>query len=173
MAQYNRYDNNQNVGDIVLSKKDKTYIDISLSFQPSPVTNDITLLLNERAINNAIKNIVLVSPGEDVFFRDFGTQTNQFLFDFIDEVSAGLLQQEITRAIKFCEPRVTFDPVSSKAGYSASNRDNPAAFSYGTDVLGVSVEAREEQNEYEVTIKYRIVGGETIYRTNVLLTPTR
>ena len=37
---------------IELTKDDKTYVDVSLSFKPSPVTNDITLLKNENAINN-------------------------------------------------------------------------------------------------------------------------
>ena len=68
---------------------------------------------------------------------------------------------------------LTFDPVSNEDGYSAANRDNPATYSFGRDSLGVFVDAKPEQNEYEVTVKYRIVGGETIYRTSVLLTPTR
>ena len=160
-------------GDYKLTKKDKTYIDISLAFTPNPVSGDISLLLNERAINNAIKNIVLTTPGEVTFFRDYGTMTNEYLFDFIDEVSAGLLQQEIERAIKFCEPRVSFDEVPDYAPYTERNRVTVANAQYGSETLGVNVNARPDQNEYEVTIKYRIVGGEQIYRTNVLLTPTR
>ena len=160
-------------GEFKLTRKDKAYIDISLAFTPNPVSGDIPVLTNERAINNAIKNIVMVTPGEATFFRDFGSQTNEYLFDFIDEVSAGLLQQEITRAIKFCEPRVSFDAVPRNAPYSERNRTDVANFQYGRDNLGVTVNARPDQNEYEVTIKYRIVGGEQIYRTNVILTPTR
>ena len=41
---------------ISLSQRVKTYVDVSLSFNPSPVTNDITLLTNERAINNSIRS---------------------------------------------------------------------------------------------------------------------
>ena len=170
---YERSAADTGVGRYTLTRKDKTYIDISLAFVPNPVSGDITVLTNERAINNSIKNIVLVTPGEATFFRDFGSQTNEFLFDFIDEVSAGLLQQEITRAINFCEPRVSFKQVREGAPYSERNRDVTAANSYGSGELGVFVEARPDQNEYEVTVKYRIVGGEKIYRTNVLLTPTR
>ena len=166
-----RYDSNY--GDMKLTKKDKTYIDISLSFIPNPVTGDIPVLLNERAINNAIKNIVMVTPGEATFFRDFGSQTNEYLFDFIDEVTAGMLQTEITRAIKFCEPRVSFDKFADDIPYAEENRSDVASYAYGKDNLGVVVNARPDQNEYEVTIKYRIVGGEQIYRTSVLLTPTR
>ena len=166
-----RYDTG--TGGIELKKKDKTYIDISLAFAPSPVTNDLTLLVNERAINNSIKNIVMTLPGEVAFFRDFGSRTNEYLFDFIDDISAGLLEQEIERAIKFCEPRVSFDVVPSNAPYSKKNLDSAQAFSFGKDYLGVSVNAKPDQNEYEVTVKYRIVGGEQIFRAAMLLTPTR
>ncbi len=166
-----RYDTG--TGDLTLKKKDKTYIDISLAFTPSPVTNDLTLLVNERAINNSIKNIVMTLPGEVAFFRDFGSRTNEYLFDFIDDISAGLLEQEIERAIKFCEPRVSFDVISESDPYSKRNMDSVQSFSFGKDYLGVTVEAKPEQNEYEVTVKYRIVGGEQIYRVAVLLTPTR
>ena len=41
-----------------LKIKDKAYIDVSLAFTPSPVTGDITILTNERAINNSLKNII-------------------------------------------------------------------------------------------------------------------
>ena len=166
-----RYDTG--TGDLKLKKKDKTYIDISLAFTPSPVTNDLTLLVNERAINNSIKNIVMTLPGEVAFFRDFGSRTNEYLFDFIDDISAGLLEQEIERAIRFCEPRVSFDAVPDNAPYSQRNMDSVQNFSFGKDYLGVTVEAKPDQNEYEVTVKYRIVGGEKIFRAAVLLTPTR
>ena len=166
-----RYDTG--TGDLKLKKKDKTYLDISLAFTPSPVTNDLTLLVNERAINNSIKNIVMTLPGEVSFFRDFGSRTNEYLFDFIDEVSAGLLEQEIERAIRFCEPRVSFDAIPENAPYSQRNIDSVQNFSFGKDYLGVTVEAKPDQNEYEVTVKYRIVGGEQIFRAAMLLTPTR
>ena len=94
---------------IKLDKKDKTYIDLSLAFKPSPLTSDITALKNERAINNSIKNIVMFLPSEVPFNRDIGSNATRYLFELVDEASAGLLSQEIERAILFCEPRVTFD----------------------------------------------------------------
>ena len=94
-----------------LARKDKTYIDISLAFQPSPLTDDITVLTNERAINNSLKNIVLFMPGEVPFNHDIGSTTQRYLFDIADEGMATLLAMEIERACLFCEPRITFDPV--------------------------------------------------------------
>ena len=153
-----------------IKAKDKYYIDISLAFTPSPVTNDITLLTNERAINNALKNIILTLPNEVTFFRNFGSRTNEFLFDFITESNQVMLSDEIERAILFCEPRVTFDPLSDMATSEDISTSTTGLYD---DNLGVRVDASPEQNAYEVTIKYRIVGLEKVYKVQELLTPTR
>ena len=160
-----------------LKRKDKAYIDVSLAFTPSPVTGDITILTNERAINNSLKNIVMTLPSEVAFFRDFGSTTNLYLFDMIDESSAVLLKQEIERALLFNEPRITFEPLSPEeditSAYISKQRPNTSTGTYITGDLGVEVIARPEQSEYTVNVRYRIVGGEKIFNVNVILTPTR
>jgi len=157
---------------IKLSKKDKTYVDISLAFQPSPLTGDLTLLTNERAINNSIKNIIMILPSEVPFDRDIGSNVNSYLFEIADESTTGLLAGEIERAILFCEPRVTFTEYNSNLDIlSAETNDQ-----YDLEVirnLGVFVTVRPDQNEFQVTVKYRIVGGEKIFRVQEILTPTR
>lgn len=155
-----------------LKEKDKYYIDISLAFTPSPVTNDITLLTNERAINNALKNIILTLPNEVTFFRNFGSRTNDFLFDFITESNQVMMKNEIERAILFCEPRITFDPLSS-TDIASSDNINTSTTTLYDDNLGVRVDVSPEQNAYEVTVKYRIVGLERVYIVKEILTPTR
>ena len=47
------YNNRRGSEFIELTRRSKTYVDVSLSFVPSPVTNDITVLTNERAIQSA------------------------------------------------------------------------------------------------------------------------
>jgi phage baseplate assembly protein W len=158
----------------VLSKKDKTYLDVSLSFEPSPVTNDITLLTNERSINNSLKNIVMFVPGEVIFNRDIGSNASKYLFELVDEPTAALLSQEIERAILFCEPRVTFgsldDSMAASSYYSVSG--DPVSQERMSN-LGVHVQVNIDSNVYDVLVVYRIVGGEKIFRVNVILTPTR
>lgn len=156
--------------------KDKYYIDISLAFTPSPMTNDITLLTNERAINNSLKNIIMTLPNEVAFFRNFGSRTNEFLFNFITESNSLMLANEIERAILFCEPRITFDPMgNSKSTISPDHVSarNKTQVSLYDDDLGVDVNASPDQNGYEVTIKYRISGLERVYKVSEILTPTR
>jgi len=161
---------------IELSRKIKTYVDVSLAFKPSPVTNDITLLTNENAINNSIKNIIMFLPTEVPFNADIGSTTQKYLFDVMDEATAGLLATEIRRAIVFCEPRVTFSAIDPSqvdvSDFYKGKVSRPGELPFQDD-LGVYVDVRPDQNEFAVTVKYRIVGGEQIFRVQEILTPTR
>jgi len=161
---------------ISLSQRVKTYVDVSLSFNPSPVTNDITLLTNERAINNSIKNIIMFLPSEVPFNSDIGSTAQRYLFDVADSATAGLLSGEIERAILFCESRVTFFPPNPEEISSTQYRNNaPGSVDdlFFQDDLGVSVEVQPDQNNFAVTVKYRIIGDEKVYRVQEILTPTR
>ena len=132
---------------IQLRRKDKTFIDVSLAFEPNPITSDLTVLLDDRAINNAMKNLILIAPSEVPFDRDIGSKTRDYLFDLIDAGTAGILTMEIERAIKFGEPRV--------------------------ELQHVIVDPRPDQNHFMVTVVYKIVGFEQVFTVNQILQPTR
>ena len=132
---------------IQLRRKDKTFIDVSLAFEPNPITSDLTVLLDDRAINNAMKNLILIAPSEVPFDRDIGSRTREYLFDLIDAGTAGLLTIEIERTIKYGEPRV--------------------------ELLNVIVDPRPDQNHFMVTVVYKIIGFEQVYTVNQILQPTR
>ena len=162
---------------VTITERVKTYVDVSLSFKPSPVTNDITLLTNENAINNSLKNIIMFLPTEVPFDPEVGSLTQRYLFDIMDEATGGLLASEVERAILFCEPRVSFRPLDErKVSTSELYRNNsPSGVGdlFYQDDLGVYVEVLPDQNAFQVTVKYRIVGGEKVYRFQTILTPTR
>ena len=132
---------------ITLSKKDKAYVDISLSFEPSITTGDITVLRNDRAINNSLRNIMNIAAGEVIFQHDVGSSVNNYLFDTVDPGTAGVMEIEIRRAIKFNEPRVK--------------------------LIDLIVEDQSEQHQFMVSITYQIVGSDTTYLVNEILVPTR
>ena len=161
---------------IELTKRDKAYVDLSLAFVPSPLTNDITVIRNERSINNSIKNIIMFLPGEVPFNRDIGSNASGYLFEMVDEVTAGLLSQEIERAILFCEPRVTFsnptDEELNLGSYGEESFSRPGDLFVQQD-LGVNVVPNIDGNGYEVTVKYRIVGSLKTFIVQQILTPTR
>ena len=132
---------------VQLSKRDKTFIDISLSFKPNPFTKDLTTISDDRAINNAIKNLILVRPSEVPFQRDIGSNVGALLFEFGDDPTSELIEEEIKRVIKYGEPRV--------------------------ELVEVKVEQDQDNFMFSATIKYKIIGRETIFTVQQILTPTR
>ena len=159
-----------------LKTKTKAFIDLSLSFIPSALTDDLTTLKNIRSINNSVKNIIMFMPGEVPFNRNIGSKVTSYLFDVPDEVTAGLLSDEIERAITFCEPRISFfEPINGEligSIYDSADVADATLRSRG-EGLGVFVSATSDNNGFEVTVRYRIVGTDQVIRVQEILTPTR
>ena len=132
---------------VTLTSKNRTFVDISLSFTPNPLTGDLTTIKDSRAINNSIKNLILINPNEVPFNRNVGSSVSSLLFEMCDDVTAALIEDEVRRTILFNEPRVKLEKVF--------------------------VNAQPEQNIFELTVKYMIVGTEQFYTFSQILTPTR
>ena len=112
----------------------RTFKDISLSFDPHPVTKDLPILKNERAIARSVRNIVETIPTEKFFNPDFGSDVYKSLFDFVDSGTAGIIEDQIKTSVTNFEPRV--------------------------DNVRVEVDPQPDLNQFEVTIIYDIVGQE-------------
>jgi len=112
----------------------RAFKDISLSFSPHPVTKDLPILKNEDAIKRSVRNVVETIPTEKFFNPDFGSDVYKSLFDFVDFGTANIIQDQIETSINNFEPRV--------------------------DNVRVDVDPRPDENEFEVTIIYDIVGQE-------------
>lgn len=110
----------------------KSFKDISFSFVPHPVTNDMTVLRNEDAIKTAIKNCVFTIPGEKYFNENFGSPIRNSLFDLIDDATASIVSDRIIDTIETYEPRVTN--------------------------VSVEVEALPDDNAFNIVIFYDIIG---------------
>jgi hypothetical protein len=112
----------------------RAFKDISLSFTPHPVTGDIGVIKNERAINRSVRNIIETNLGEKPFDPDFGADIRSQLFELCDYGTASILEEQILTALQNHEPRI-------------SN-------------IGAIVEPLPETNTLEVTISYEIIGQE-------------
>ena len=162
---------------ITLSRDVKQFVDISLAFEPNPITNDLTVLTNNRAIENSLKNLIYYAPTEIVFDRTIGSGVREYLFDIIDMATASLLQSEIKRVINNFEPRIQLVDLNYESYDSSQLRGFTPASTDGYSIdprnSGVYVEAQHDQNQFSVTITYRIVGYQEIFRVNKILEPTR
>ena len=112
----------------------RSFKDISLSFQPHPVTGDLPVLKNERAINKSVKNIVQTIPGEKFFNPEFGSDVRSQLFELVDYGEADLIEQQILTALENYEPRI--------------------------ERVQVEVDPQPDRNEFNVTVIYDIIGQE-------------
>ena len=132
---------------IEIRKPLRQFVDISLAFSPHPLTGDIPVLRDNRAINASLKNCVMIGVGEKPFNRNFGSQVIDSLFEMCDDVTASEIEQEIDRSIRYNEPRV--------------------------ELKNVMVKALPEENEFQVEIVYTIIGYEEVFTFETILTPTR
>ena len=117
-----------------LERVSQGFKDVSMTFQKHPLTSDILALKNESAIARSVRNIVFTVPGEKFFNEDFGSRISQSLFENINDISANIIRNEIKSSLKLYEPRV--------------------------NVREVDVKPNFDQNEFNVTIVYEIIGAD-------------
>ena len=126
----------------------KGFKDISSSFQVNPLTYDLIAIKNETAIARSIRNLVLTYQGKRFFNPILGSRVSRLLFENIDEVTASAIQEEIETTINNFEPRV--------------------------NLLSVDVSPDFDAGEYNVTVRYEIVGIDVLpQQLSFALQPTR
>jgi len=133
---------------MAVTRISRSFKDISLSFDPHPVTKDLPVLINQRTIIRSVRNLVETIPNERFFNPSLGSNVRSSLFDFVDYASASTIQDQIVEVINNYEPRVT-------------------------NVI-VQVDPIPDLNEFEVTVTFEIIGQETpVQQFSFILEATR
>ena len=96
-------------------RRSRGFRDISLSFEPHPVTKDITILRDTACIRTSVSNIVQTIRGERFFDELFGSNVRSSFFEFVDFAASASIETEIREAIQNFEPRVSDLDVSVDA----------------------------------------------------------
>jgi phage baseplate assembly protein W len=117
---------------MAVTRISRSFKDISLSFEPHPVTKDLPVLSNERAIARSVRNLVETIPTERFFNPLLGSNVRRSLFEFVDYGTAGIIEDQIRTTINNFETRV--------------------------DNVVVNVDARPDDNTFEVTVIFDIIG---------------
>mgnify|MGYP003336310112 FL=1 len=115
-----------------VTRVSRAFKDISLSFDPHPVTKDLPILKNESAISRSIRNLVQTIPTEKFFQPEVGSDVVKSLFDFVDYATASVIQEQILTTIRNYEPRVTN--------------------------VKVEVDPRPDDNSFDVQVIFDIIG---------------
>jgi len=99
------------------------YSDFNLDFTAHPVTGDITKKLNENAIAQSIRNLLLTSHYERPFKPQLGSNVKKFLFEPIDNITTSLIQDSIFETLRNYEPRITIQEVVATPNYDEQRYD--------------------------------------------------
>ena len=133
---------------MAINRKSRAFKDISLSFSPHPVTKDLPVLTNERAIIRSVRNLVETIPTERFFNSILGTDIRDTLFGNYDRAEVMMIEDQIRETLGNFEPRV-------------SN-------------VGATVKARPDDNNLDITVFFDITGLDLPTQSfSFILEPTR
>lgn len=133
---------------MAIQRISRAFKDISLSFEPHPITGDLPILKNENAIRRSVRNIVETIPSEKFFNSIFGSDVRNLLFELVDFGTASVVQDQILVALDNFEPRI--------------------------ENVQVTVNPYPDLNAFDVNVIYDIVGQEfPTQQYNFLLEATR
>ena len=133
---------------MAIQRKSRAFKDIRLSFDPHPVTKDLPVLINERAIIRAVRNLVETIPTERFFDSNLGTNVRGMLFENFTASSVMIIEDMVRQTVRNYEPRV--------------------------GDIGVEVDAKPDSNAIEVKVLFEIVGIQAPLQSfSFILEPTR
>ena len=131
-----------------VTRKTRAFKDISLSFSPHPVTKDLPVLSNERAIVRSVRNLVETIPTERFFNSLLGTDIRDSLFKNFTSATVTIIEDQIRQTIANFEPRV--------------------------DNVGIEVTSLPDDNTFEIKVLFDIKGLDLPTQGfTFLLEPTR
>lgn len=84
----------------------RSYKDLNLMFTIHPVKKDITKLVDEADIKEAVKNLVLTNHYERPFHPEIGSSVTALLFDNASPLTAIHIQRAISDVLTNFEPRI-------------------------------------------------------------------
>ena len=133
---------------MAIQRKSRAFKDISLSFSPHPVTKDLPVLTNERAIVRTVRNLVETIPTERFFNSLIGTDIRDSLFENFTATTPTIIEDQVRNTIRNFEPRV--------------------------GAIGIEVDALPDSNRLEVKVLFDIIGLEVPTQSfTFILEPTR
>lgn len=123
------------------SRKTEFYSDFATSFAKSPVGNQLSKVVNDRSINQSLKNLIMTNLGERPFQPYIGSNIYASLFENNTQETLHDLEFNVNNTIKNNEPRVNLIGVEAKTGdseneiiitivYNTINNPEPITFDF-------------------------------------------
>jgi len=118
---------------MAITRNSKAFKDISLTFVPHPVTKDLPVLINERAIVRSVRNLVETIPTERFFNSLIGTDIRGSLFENFSRNTAIIIEDQVRETINNFEPRVDNVRVEVNSSVDTNTLDVKVLF----DIIGL------------------------------------
>jgi len=125
-----------NPSQIVAKKRQHRDLDLNLSLHP--IRKDIIPLVDDRAIKQSIKNLLLTNANERPFNLNSGANLRGILFEPSDAITRIRLRSAITQSIAAGEPRVIVQGINIE--------DRPDANSYNIQVFFLITQSNIESD---------------------------
>lgn len=101
----------------IIANRPRQYRDLDLNFTIHPIRKDINKTVDEMAVINSVKNLILTNHYEKPFHPEIGSNIQKLLFDNMDVISARALEREIIQVIENFEPRAKVQEVKVSPDY--------------------------------------------------------
>lgn len=129
------------------TKIKENFSDFLTGFDMTPFGNQVGRVVNEKAVNQSLKNLIKTSLGERLFQPTIGSDVYAMLFENNIPEDVDLLELVIKNTIDNNEPRV--------------------------NLLGVQIEEQSNENALEITIYYTLINNPEPITLTVLLKRVR
>jgi phage baseplate assembly protein W len=87
-------------------RKSEIYSDFHKDMTQSPINFDLARKIDEEAVKESIRNLILTDRGERLFQPDIGSDVRKMLFENITNATIELIKDLISTTIRNYEPRV-------------------------------------------------------------------
>lgn len=130
-----------------ITRKTKVYKDIDLNFLAHPVTGDISKKIDEEAIKQALRILLLTQNFERPFHSEIGSPIRGLLFEPSNPLLNNMIKRIVSETIANFEPRV--------------------------EVIDVDVIDNTDNNEITVSVIFRMIGSSTTFIVPINIERTR
>lgn len=110
--------------------KDYVFKDVKTDLIVNANNRDIQVSKDLNAINNGIYNMFLFDLGERILLPEFGNSIYKYLYEPVNDITGGLISDEIYEMFRKWEPRVK--------------------------IHRINVRAMPDQNQYSILILYSV-----------------
>jgi phage baseplate assembly protein W len=124
----------------------KIYSDIDFTFTKKPVTGDVALSFDNKAVIRSIRNLLSTRKYERPFDPDLGSNIDALLFENFSPLVASLIEREVIDTINNYEPRALVDSVKVSANPDSNQYDVTITFYIENATLPTTVTLLLERN---------------------------